>query len=131
MVHYLWCNYVRKLVAMVKLSEQGLCLVCWIGDMERKSANNGACVVQPAAMQILMPPLQEKWASIGDTDRDLLPLFECFTSLAQALCASHSALPHSFLSLRDGSWLCVCHCVTMCTIIQSVLVDLSSSAEKG
>lgn len=36
-------------------------------------------------MHILMPPLQEKWTTIADTDRDLLPLFECFTSLAQAL----------------------------------------------
>ncbi len=75
------------------------------------------CAVQPAAMQILMPPLQEKWASIGDTDRDLLPLFECFTSLAQALCASQFALPHSLLPLRDGCWLCVCQSVTMCNII--------------
>ncbi|CAL8464616.1 g4151 [Coccomyxa elongata] len=49
----------------------------------------GSALAEPAAMQILMPPLQEKWASIGDTDRDLLPLFECFTSLAQALCAAY------------------------------------------
>ena len=41
--------------------------------------------VQPAALQILMPPLQDKWTAIPDTDRELLPLFECFTSLAQAL----------------------------------------------
>ncbi len=40
---------------------------------------------QPAALQILMPPLQDKWAAIPDADRELLPLFECFTSLAQAL----------------------------------------------
>ena len=41
--------------------------------------------VQPSLLQILMPPLQEKWASISDTDRELQPLFECFTSLATAL----------------------------------------------
>lgn len=41
--------------------------------------------VQPSLLQILMPPLQEKWASIPDTDRELQPLFECFTSLATAL----------------------------------------------
>ena len=41
--------------------------------------------VQPTFLQILMPPLQEKWTSIPDTDRELQPLFECFTSLATAL----------------------------------------------
>ena len=41
--------------------------------------------MQPSLLQILMPPLQEKWASIPDTDRELQPLFECFTSLATAL----------------------------------------------
>ena len=41
-----------------------------------------------------MPPLQEKWASIPDTDRELQPLFECFTSLATALgVLSFSTLP--------------------------------------
>lgn len=53
-------------------------------------------------MQILMPPLQEKWTSIADNDRDLLPLFECFTSLAQALCAPQPT-PVSFCTvvIRD------------------------------
>ena len=47
---------------------------------------------QPAALHILMPPLQEKWAALADSDRELLPLFECFTSLAQALGAR--PVPH-------------------------------------
>jgi len=32
-----------------------------------------------------MPPLVLKWQALGDTDRELLPLLECLTSLAQAL----------------------------------------------
>ncbi|MCO5611248.1 hypothetical protein L7F22_065500 [Adiantum nelumboides] len=34
---------------------------------------------------ILMPPLIEKWQQLRDSDRDLFPLLECFTSIAQAL----------------------------------------------
>ena len=45
----------------------------------------GVVCLQPSLLQILMPPLQEKWASLPDTDRELQPLFECFTSLATAL----------------------------------------------
>ena len=48
--------------------------------------------VQPSLLQILMPPLQEKWTSIPDTDRELQPLFECFTSLATALGKSLEAM---------------------------------------
>ena len=47
--------------------------------------NHPLVPVQPSLLQILMPPLQEEWASIPDTDRELQPLFECFTSLATAL----------------------------------------------
>ena len=41
--------------------------------------------VQPAALRTIMPPLVLKWQALGDTDRELLPLLECLTSLAQAL----------------------------------------------
>lgn len=30
-----------------------------------------------------MPPLVEKWQQLRDSDRDLFPLLECFTSIAQ------------------------------------------------
>lgn len=40
---------------------------------------------QPAALRTIMPPLVLKWQALGDTDRELLPLLECLTSLAQAL----------------------------------------------
>jgi hypothetical protein len=74
--------------------------VCWITVCDWRVPCNGQATAalrpdesshffplcpQPAALHILMPPLQEKWASIPDTDKELLPLFECFTSLAQAL----------------------------------------------
>ena len=33
----------------------------------------------------IMPPLLQRWHLLPDSDRDLLPLLECLTSLAQAL----------------------------------------------
>ena len=32
-----------------------------------------------------MPPLVAKWQSLADSDRDLLPLLECFTAIAPAI----------------------------------------------
>nr|XP_016457808.1 PREDICTED: transportin-1-like [Nicotiana tabacum] len=40
---------------------------------------------QPRYLEILMPPLIEKWQQIPNSDKDLFPLLECFTSIAQAL----------------------------------------------
>eukprot|EP00897_Mesotaenium_endlicherianum_P000797 jgi/Mesen1/10718/ME000090S10178 len=40
---------------------------------------------QPKYLQMMMPPLVEKWQRLADTDKDLFPLLECFTSIAQAL----------------------------------------------
>jgi len=39
----------------------------------------------PKYLEILMPPLISKWQQLPDNDRDLFPLLECFTSIAQAL----------------------------------------------
>jgi transportin-1 len=39
----------------------------------------------PEANAVLMPPLIAKWNELGDTDRQLFPLLECLTSVAQAL----------------------------------------------
>ncbi|OAE34574.1 hypothetical protein AXG93_1487s1200 [Marchantia polymorpha subsp. ruderalis] len=36
-------------------------------------------------LEILMPPLINKWQQLPDSDKDLFPLLECFTSIAQAL----------------------------------------------
>ncbi|KAI9127995.1 hypothetical protein K1719_000988 [Acacia pycnantha] len=40
---------------------------------------------KPVYLDILMPPLIEKWQQLSDADKDLFPLFECFTSIAHAL----------------------------------------------
>lgn len=39
---------------------------------------------QPQYMEILMPPLIEKWMSLGDSDPDLVPLLECLSSVTLA-----------------------------------------------
>ncbi|KAI3914033.1 hypothetical protein MKW98_010845 [Papaver atlanticum] len=36
-------------------------------------------------LNILMPPLIAKWEQLPNSDKDLFPLLECFTSIAQAL----------------------------------------------
>ncbi|KAL3539108.1 hypothetical protein ACH5RR_002474 [Cinchona calisaya] len=40
---------------------------------------------QPKYLEILMPPLIAKWQQLSNSDKDILPLLECFTSIAQAL----------------------------------------------
>ncbi|KAI3916084.1 hypothetical protein MKW98_004525 [Papaver atlanticum] len=40
---------------------------------------------QPRCLEILMPPLISKWQQLSNSDKDLFPLLECFTSIAQAL----------------------------------------------
>ncbi|KAF6135690.1 hypothetical protein GIB67_028261 [Kingdonia uniflora] len=40
---------------------------------------------QPRYLEILMPPLIAKWQLLSNTDKDIFPLLECFTSIAQAL----------------------------------------------
>ncbi|KAA8546130.1 hypothetical protein F0562_020976 [Nyssa sinensis] len=40
---------------------------------------------QPVCLDILMPPLIAKWQQLSNSDKDLFPLLECFTSIAQAL----------------------------------------------
>ncbi|KAJ9189516.1 hypothetical protein P3X46_000799 [Hevea brasiliensis] len=45
----------------------------------------GAELNQPTYLEILMPPLIGKWQQLSNSDKDLFPLLECFTSIAQAL----------------------------------------------
>lgn len=40
---------------------------------------------KPEFIQMLMPPLIEKWNSLRDEDKDLFPLLECLSSVATAL----------------------------------------------
>ncbi|XP_024377334.1 transportin-1 isoform X1 [Physcomitrium patens] len=45
----------------------------------------GSELNNPKYLEILMPPLISKWQQVQDYDKDLFPLLECFTSIAQAL----------------------------------------------
>ncbi|XP_057500476.1 transportin-1-like [Actinidia eriantha] len=40
---------------------------------------------EPKYLDIMMPPLIAKWQQLSNSDKDLFPLLECFTSIAQAL----------------------------------------------
>ncbi|CAN1276351.1 TRN1 [Linum perenne] len=72
-------------------------LMCAFGKYQRKNLRIvydaigtladavGAELNQPNCLQILMPPLIAKWQQLSNTDKDLFPLLECFTSIAQAL----------------------------------------------
>ena len=40
-------------------------------------------ILQPMHLDVLMPPLIAKWQQLSDSDKDLFPLLECFTSIAQ------------------------------------------------
>ena len=42
----------------------------------------GPAVADPSYINIILPPLMEKWRSIQDGDKDLWPLFECMSSVA-------------------------------------------------
>ncbi|KAG8829917.1 hypothetical protein FRC17_005777 [Serendipita sp. 399] len=44
----------------------------------------GAGMQNPALLQILMRPLEQKWSKLGDDDEDLVPLLECLTSVTIA-----------------------------------------------
>ncbi|ODO06999.1 hypothetical protein I350_04365 [Cryptococcus amylolentus CBS 6273] len=48
----------------------------------------GGALGQPAYLNILMPPLIEKWQRLEDNDPDLVPLLECMSSVAIAAGAS-------------------------------------------
>lgn len=39
--------------------------------------------LQPMHLDVLMPPLIAKWQQLSNADKDLFPLLECFTSIAQ------------------------------------------------
>ncbi|XP_071921159.1 transportin-1-like [Coffea arabica] len=49
---------------------------------------------QPKYLEILMPPLIAKWQQLSNSDKDIFPLLECFTSIAQALGSGFSQFAH-------------------------------------
>ncbi|GLJ54534.1 hypothetical protein SUGI_1171160 [Cryptomeria japonica] len=68
---------------------------------------------QPKYLEILMPPLIAKWQQHSDSDRDLFPLLECFTSIAQAL-------GPGFTQYAEPVFL---RCINLIRIQQSVKAD--------
>ncbi|KAK9069530.1 hypothetical protein SSX86_011434 [Deinandra increscens subsp. villosa] len=72
-------------------------LMCAYGKYQRKNLRIvydaigtladavGGDLNQPKCLEILMPPLIAKWQQLSNSDKDLFPLLECFTSIAQAL----------------------------------------------
>ncbi|KAI9283036.1 armadillo-type protein [Umbelopsis sp. AD052] len=47
--------------------------------------NVGPALAEPAYIELLMPPLIQKWQEVTDNDTDLFPLLECLTSVSTAL----------------------------------------------
>ncbi|OLL22468.1 Importin subunit beta-2 [Neolecta irregularis DAH-3] len=45
----------------------------------------GPALNRPEYIEVLMPPLNQKWASMPDDDRGLFPLLECLSSITVAL----------------------------------------------
>ncbi|WWC73445.1 uncharacterized protein I206_107415 [Kwoniella pini CBS 10737] len=50
----------------------------------------GQALGQPGYLDILMPPLIERWQRLGDQDPDLVPLLECLSSISIAAGGSFS-----------------------------------------
>ncbi|XP_011405788.1 PREDICTED: transportin-1 isoform X2 [Amphimedon queenslandica] len=45
----------------------------------------GSCLNNQAYIDLLMPPMLQKWYSLSDDDKNLFPLLECLSSVATAL----------------------------------------------
>lgn len=45
----------------------------------------GEALCRPEYVQMLMPPLMNKWERLGDEDKELFPLLECVSSVATAM----------------------------------------------
>ncbi|KAG9119033.1 hypothetical protein FRC07_006164 [Ceratobasidium sp. 392] len=44
----------------------------------------GSALNRPEALEVLMPPLVERWGRLGNEDEDLIPLLECLSSVTVA-----------------------------------------------
>lgn len=60
-------------------------------------------VLQPKYLEILMPPLITKWQQLSNSDKDLFPLLECFTSIAQVNCNLFAKICLNFMG---GTYCC-------------------------
>jgi transportin-1 len=54
--------------------------------------------MQAKYLDIFMPPLITKWQQLQNSDKDLFPLLECFTSIAQVLLFQYAQIIYVVLS---------------------------------
>mmetsp|Transcript_12222 Transcript_12222/g.16667 ORF Transcript_12222/g.16667 Transcript_12222/m.16667 type:complete len:922 (-) Transcript_12222:537-3302(-) len=101
----------------------------------------GSALAEPSLSSTLVPPLLAKWAALGDGHKDLFPLLECLSSVAQALGPAfhpyaqgvfHRAMGivHHQLQLKSSSGelekeFVVCAVDLMCVVV----AGLGASAE--
>ncbi|KAK3193287.1 hypothetical protein Dsin_024597 [Dipteronia sinensis] len=77
----------------------------------------GEALNQPVCLEILMPPLIAKWQQLPNSDKDLFPLLECFTSIAQALGSGFTQFAQPVFQ----------RCIDIIRIQQSAKVDPTSA----
>ncbi|CAI5518192.1 unnamed protein product, partial [Closterium sp. Naga37s-1] len=86
----------------------------------------GGALQDPRYIAVLMPPLTAKWQQISDFDRDIFPLLECFTSVAQALGPAfapyaETALDPAFAPYAETVLARCCHIIRVQLVAQTVL----------
>ncbi|CAI4907552.1 CGH_3_HP_G0015970.mRNA.1.CDS.1 [Saccharomyces cerevisiae] len=68
------------------------------------------CALDETALQIILPPLIEKWALLSDSDKELWPLLECLSCVA-------SSLGERFMPMApevyNRAFRILCHCVEL------------------
>ena len=66
----------------------------------------GRALGDPVLLKLFMPPLLDKWQLFSDTDRELMPLLECLTSLATAVGELLSSMQgcHFVIHLAQFDW---------------------------
>ncbi len=60
-------------------------LICFSVGLGTLADSVGHHLNKPEYINLLMPPLIEKWNVLKDEDKDLFPLLECLSSVATAL----------------------------------------------
>lgn len=80
-------NHVQTLFAMLSWYHKTICSLCRDRFSMDLICDCIFCLenLQPPYLEILMPPLIGKWQQLSNAGKDLLPLLECFTSIAQVL----------------------------------------------
>lgn len=89
--------------------------VCQMRTTGSKLLIDYIVALQPNYLEILMPPLIAKWQQLANSDKDLFPLLECFTSISQVRFHFNrwSTLLLSDATIREF-YLIVCFLVSRC-----------------